>query len=148
MLRRGRDDMSDVLRVEVGRRPWLPVANVTPGEVFDYFNVPRAGLLHANGRTYFFDCILGDGGHAGVWVYSLVTVQEIANLVVSKGPDEFDAVAEQLITNRRLTLAAAGHDTIIYSTILDAEDEGAAKLTHRLMERWELAMQAHEGSSR
>ena len=117
---------------------------MTQGEVFDYFNVPRAGLLHASGLTYFFECILGDGGHAGVWVYSRVTIQEIAHLVVAKGPDEFDAVADRLITNRRVTLAAAGHDRIIYPTILDAEDEGASGLTHRLMERWELALQSHQ----
>ena len=136
--------MSDALRVEVGRRPWLPVTGATAGEVFDYFNVPRAGLLHAGGLTYFFTCILGDGGHAGVWAYARVTVQEIAHLVVAKGPDEFDAIADHVLTNRRVTLAAAGRDAIIFPTILDAEDEGASGLTHRLMERWELALQSHE----
>jgi hypothetical protein len=132
-----------VLRVEHGRRPWLPAASAIAGQVFDSFNVPRAGLLHASGLTYFFECILGDGGPAGMWAYSRVTDQEIEELQSADGPDEFDAVADRLVLNRRVTLAAAARDTIVYSTILDAHEEGPAGLAGRLMEQWQLVIQAH-----
>src|SRR5918995_5056632 len=134
------DEMSGALRVEDGRRPWLPAADATPGEVFDYFNVPRSGLLHWGGLTYYFECIVGDGGPAGVWAYTQVTVREIAELVVADGPDEFDDVADRLITRGRWTVAAAGRVTIVYSTILDADGAGPSGLVDRLMERWDLAV--------
>lgn len=136
--------MSDALRVEDGMQPWLPATGVRAGEVLDFYNVPRSGLLHLNGLTYFFSCILGDGGPTGVWAYAHVADQEMSALLNTHGPDDFDAVADGLLRHRWVTVAAVGDYHIIESAILDAGLEGPEGLVDRLMKHWDRVMRTRE----
>lgn len=113
--------MSDALSVEQGRAPWAPVAQFTSGEVLDFYNVPRAGLLHANGLTYFYSCLAGDGEPMGIWVYVHINDQEMRQLLAAKTPEESDAVTTALIDHRWVTVAAAANDRIIEATVLHSE---------------------------
>ncbi|WP_193607147.1 hypothetical protein [Nocardioides lijunqiniae] len=132
--------MSDALKVEDGRAPWDPVAGAEKGEVLDFYNIPRSGLLHANGLTYFFDCILGDGGSSGAWAYAHVDDTEMLNLLNAVGPAEYRAAAAAAITDRWVTVAAVAEYKIIESATFDAGSEGALGLSERLVKHWDRIM--------
>lgn len=136
--------MSDALHVEEGRLAWLPAHDVVPGEVIDFYNVPRAGLLHQAGHTYYFECIIGDGEEVGIWAYALLSPDELRALLGASGPEHIDAVTRRLITDRWLTVAVAADDRIVESAVLDAGQEGAVGLARRLMQRWESQRRARE----
>lgn len=136
--------MSDALQVEEGALAWLPAASVVAGEVIDAYNVPRAGLLHQAGHTYYFECIIGDGQEAGIWAYAPVSDAEVQELLAASGPEQIDALTPRFITDRWLTVAVALDDRIVESAVLDAGREGAAGLARRLMDRWERQRRARE----
>ena len=140
--------MSDAVQVEEGRAPWLPASNAVPGEVFDFFNVPRAGLLHQNGLTYYFECIIGDGQPVGIWAYSHVSDDEVTALLKARGPEDFDAITPRLIEGRWLTNAIAIDDVIVDAAVLDAHDEGVVGLAERIVARWERQQVARAEATR
>lgn len=136
--------MSDALHVEEGALAWLPSPSVVAGEVLDHYDVPRAGLLHQAGHSYYFECILGDGKEVGIWAYAPVTEGEIQGLLAASGPEQIDVITPRLISNRWVTVAVAANDRIVESAILDAGQEGAVGLARRLMQRWENQQRARE----
>jgi len=134
----GVTEMSDALTVEHGREPWLPVSHATPGEIFDRYDVPRAGLLHVRGETYLFDCLVGDGGPTGIWAYAHVHEGQVKALLASHGPEEFEAVASEIFGFGWVTVAIATDHAIIESTVLDAHhDDGKFGLAKRFLKHLE-----------
>lgn len=141
--------MSDALRLEEGTLPWLPAHDIDAGEVVDYYDVPRAGLLHQAGMTYYFECILGDGETGiGFWAYSLLDDDEILAVLSASGPAEFDALTPKFIQHRWVTVAIAANDRILESAVLDAGLEGAVGLAQRMVKRWRSQQEARESASR
>lgn len=140
--------MSDALHVEDGFLPWLPGHSVDAGEVLDYHNVPRVGLLHQSGLTYYFECIIGDGQDLGLWAYSLLTEEEIMKLLTLHGPEQFDDFTPQLLQHRWVTVAMAVEDTIVDSSIFDVEDENAVSLANRMLRHWERQQEARDGAAK
>ncbi|GAB3667146.1 hypothetical protein GCM10027596_35830 [Nocardioides korecus] len=136
--------MSDTLKVEPGRRPWLPVGSALAGEVFDHFNVPRTGLIALDGVTYLFHSFLGDGGPRGLWGYAHVTEREVSLLESIEGPEAFDNAMEQLFSDRWVTVAAAANDQLLFSVLLDAGIEGISGLVDRFMKAWDMQIQTHD----
>lgn len=140
--------MSDALHVEEGQAPWLPASNVVAGEVLDFYNVPRAGLLHQSGLTFYFECIIGDGQSVGIWAYSHIDDSEVSALLGAAGPDDFDALTPRLIQNRWVTVAIAADHAIVESSVLDAGEEGALGLAKRMMTRWDQQRAARDEAVR
>lgn len=140
--------MSDALRVEEGQAPWLPAHDVVAGQVLDFYDVPRVGLLHQAGHTYYFECIIGDGQEDGFWAYSLLDQVELQQLLAAQGPAEFDALTPGFLENRWVTVAVASDDAIVESAVLDAGTEGAIGLARRMMRRWENQRRARESASK
>ena len=126
--------MSDAWRVEVGSVPWAPAPDLELGEVLDRWDVPRAGLLHQSGASYFFECILGDGAPTSVWAYAHVDDAEMEALLGMESIDDFDKLSARLLRDRWVTVAAADDDKILTSMIFDAGVEGAEGLVRRLID--------------
>lgn len=125
--------MSDALRVEDGFVPWAPAPGLELGEVLDRWDVPRAGLLHQSGASYFFECILGDGAPTSVWAYAHVNDAEMEELLGIDSIDDFDKLSARLLQDRWVTIAAVDDDTILTSVVFDADVEGADGLVRRLI---------------
>lgn len=140
--------MSDALHAEEGMAPWLPAHDVVAGQVLDFYDVPRVGLLHQSGHTYYFECIIGDGQDVGIWAYSLLAGDELQTLLAADGPTEFDELTPRFIEDRWVTLAIVANDRIVETAVLDAGTEGATGLAQRMMKRWELQRQARESATK
>jgi hypothetical protein len=124
--------MGQVLNPVIGRRPWSPTGTALAGEVFDYWDVPRVGLLHENGVTFLFSCLLGEDGALSVWAYSPINEGELGRLLSTSGPAAFDALTEELLHNRWVTLAVSEDDAILHSVTFDAGVGGSTELLNRL----------------
>lgn len=137
--------MSDVLHVEEGALPWLAAESAVPGEVIDFWNVPRSGLLHQAGHTHYFECILGDGvSDVGIWAYAPVSEDEVRRLLECTGPDELDAFTPSLFAYRWVTVAMAADDQIVESAQMDIRDEDRMGIVQRWMDREESLKAARE----
>jgi hypothetical protein len=129
--------MGQVMHVVEGRRPWLPSGTAVAGEVFDVYDVPRVGLLHESGGTFLFSCLLGEDGELSVWAYSPLNESELKRLLTTNGPKDFDALTDQLLHERWVTLAVAQDDVIIHSVSMDAGLGGSKELLDRLAKQLE-----------
>lgn len=129
--------MGQILHVVNGQRPWQPTISAVAGEVFDFYDVPRVGLLHQSGDTFLFANVLGEDGAVSVWTYSPVNEAELKELLVASGPEQFDALIDRLVQNRWVTVAVAQDDVIVHSVQFDAGMGGADELLGRLTKQLE-----------
>jgi hypothetical protein len=136
--------MSDALKVYDDYAPWLPSDDVRAGKVLDLHNVPRAGLLHSGGTTYYFECILGDGEPTGLWAYARIDDSEMAALLAAHGPEEVDDLTEQVLMHRWVTVAMAAKYRIVDSTVFDAGQEGSSGLTERFTKHLDCVSKTRE----
>ncbi|MFK4083643.1 hypothetical protein ACI2LF_06010 [Kribbella sp. NPDC020789] len=134
--------MADMLRVQRGARPWAPAPGIGLGEVLHRHNIPLIGLVQQGGHTFLYACLIGEGDTANVWAYSRLETAEEARLLGAED-DDFDAVVNELLSDRPLTLAIAFDWEIEESSVLDAGQEGflttADRFLTRVMKRWERA---------
>jgi hypothetical protein len=129
--------MGQILHVVNGKRPWQPTLTAVSGEVFDYYDVPRVGLLHESGDTFIFTCLLGEDGALSVWTYSPINEVELKELLTASGPQQFDALIERLLRDRWVTVAVAQDDLIVHSVPFDAGLGGSDELLERLANQLE-----------
>jgi hypothetical protein len=99
--------MSDQIRLEHGRLPWVPTDDSQLTRVFDEYDLPLTGVIQQDGCFYFFDCVAGRmSSRLGIWFYSHISSAELAELDDSEG-SQF----EELVHRIRLV----GSDTFVVS---------------------------------
>lgn len=129
--------MGQMLHAVNGQRPWQPTMTAVAGEVFDFWDVPRVGLLHESGVTFLYSCLLGEDGALSVWAYSPVNETEMRRVLAATGPEAFDALTEELLHDRWVTVAVAQDDVIVHSVNFDAGLGGTGELLDRLAKQLE-----------
>ncbi len=110
--------MSDQIQLDVRAAPWSPAADATPGEVFDYYDMPLAGELTQQGAKFIFQCLEGVVAGANVWLYAPVGEAELDELKTLDGR-AFDEAMWRVMSTRTVTIAFAADDQIVAGGVLD-----------------------------
>lgn len=139
--------MKNVLDLNEGAHPWHPNDSVRVGEVLDELDVPRMGLLHDNGKSYFFTVILGDGAATGIWAYAQLSERDLKELLSINGPEGLDDAVELVLANRPVTLAFASEYKIRLIETLDAGIEGTDGLIERFQKLMDCRMKESQQAS-
>ncbi|GIH72362.1 hypothetical protein [Sphaerimonospora thailandensis] len=105
--------MSDLIKLGIGERPWLPTPSTEMVEIFDRYNMPIAGLIKQDDRLFVFDCVEGHVMEGNVWVYAHVESAEARRIQDAQG-DDFARLFNKAFTGRRI-MAALAIDTRIRS---------------------------------
>jgi hypothetical protein len=136
--------MSDLLRLQLGARPWLPADDVTPLEVLNEYDIPLSGLIEQEGMTFLYACLLGELEELNIWAYSHLSEAEAGRLR-SLLEDDLAAAIDEALANRMLVVALAHDAKLADWGPLDAGMEGplglAARFTNQLRRHLSLTPQ-------
>ena len=100
--------MSDLIQIDAGARPWMPSASTELIATLDEYNVPLAGLIEQHGVTFLFVCAAGEEEPDNVWLYSLVSAEEIQALTEASGRQILGVMADSL--KHRIVVAGLAED--------------------------------------
>ncbi|WP_182881352.1 hypothetical protein [Microbispora sp. H10949] len=98
--------MSDLIKLGIGERPWVPTLDSKMIEVFDRLNMPTAGLIRQNHKLFVFDCLEGHAMEGNVWVYAHVDATEAQKIQEAQGED-FTRLLDQAFTGKQIMAALA-----------------------------------------
>ncbi|MFC0862569.1 hypothetical protein ACFHYQ_09705 [Sphaerimonospora cavernae] len=98
--------MSDLIKLGIGERPWLPTPSTEIVEVFGRYNMPITGLIKQDDKLFVFDCVEGHVMAGNVWVYAHVDANEAQRLQEAHG-DEFPRLFDEAFTGKRIMVALA-----------------------------------------
>jgi hypothetical protein len=95
--------------VAKGYRPWLPSSQATDLEVLHAHDIPLGGTFADGSRRVLFLCVTGAVERSSVWVYKVISTEELAELQDRdfKGPDELEEFAQGLFLDKKAVIAYA-----------------------------------------
>ena len=112
--------MSDLVRTERGRPPWLPADGSTLIEDLHRYDAPLDGVLRQEGVDFLFRCISGEVDDYSLWAYSIITEPELASLRGTEGPDALDGVEADIWQDSRpMTVVFVAADGIVERVNVD-----------------------------
>jgi hypothetical protein len=126
--------MSDELRAEIGRAPWLPASDVEPGTELDFYDMPLSGIIRQDGAPFLFVCLAGQDEPLNVWAYARLDSQEATELCDARG-DRVDRLIVAALTDRMLVVALARGYRLTDIAAIDAGREGPHGIVGRFLQR-------------
>ncbi|MCO6007338.1 hypothetical protein NE236_20365 [Actinoallomurus purpureus] len=84
--------MNDLIKITIGRRPWLPSEDAEAVAEFDRYNFPTCGIIRQRGELFVFDCVDRHVMEGNVWVYAHVSEDEAEMLMSASGAELLDAL--------------------------------------------------------
>lgn len=114
--------MADQIHLTHGQLPWAPSDESKLIRVFDEYDIPTAGVIFQGGCFYLFECLAGRMTKPGVWLYSLIESDHLAQLDRAEGQN-FDQLVLHLQATRpgRLAISLRGE-----GLVAEAPVEGGA----------------------
>jgi hypothetical protein len=120
--------MEQQVQLVLHRWPWLPGNDVTNVLELNRYDVPLQGVFVQGDRLFLFHCLAGEVEPEQVWLYALITEQELLELE-SSAADHLDRLVLALERGRAVTLAYADDVSGVRGSVtgieLDAPDPGA-----------------------
>lgn len=111
--------MSDAIDLKESVLPWAPPNLDREPEIIRQFGIPLGGVVCQGGNSYFFCCVVGEAALANLWVYLLVTPEEIEEVRAwGATPAALDAL---LADNREYVVALnqADHGILAWGSVRD-----------------------------
>ena len=102
--------MSDAIRIERGRQPWLPAADTELVEVFRRYDAPLEGIVAQHGLAFLFRCLVGEIERFSIWGYGSLDDAERARLSAAATHDLDELEAAIWRSDRPITVAFATDD--------------------------------------
>jgi hypothetical protein len=103
--------MTELLELKEGALPWEPPRSEGV-KILNEWGIPLSGLIHQDGRTFFFLCLEGEVASANLWGYVPLEAGEEAEIIRDHSHDAFKKLAQ----GGRVWLAA-----------LSVEDQGIVR---------------------
>jgi hypothetical protein len=126
--------MGDYVQIELGRRPWQPTEDAESVEVFDFHDMPLAGIIRQHDVLFAYWCVDGAPQQASIWSYVWIDDSERSQLEDS---DDLYTTLDELMSQRARVIALAEESKGIIETALVERDESMRAYWSQLLDQTE-----------
>lgn len=113
--------MTDHLTFEPGAAPWRPSSSARLTETFHRYDVPRIGVLAADGQSYLFVRRYKGDESLSIWMYVLLSPGQPSQLVELAAPasiDKFTSMLDEMEDTQAVTYALVHDDSVVLTARL------------------------------